>query len=353
MRRSLACRAQSLWTQVCCESDSEKALQLTRRTGHCHASERKICVIQGHILIGSLSAQMPNPSSSQLIQEVDILKTLKHPNVIGIEEMYDTEDSLNIVLELAAGGELFDRIVEAQKFSEDETKFIFHQLFNAVKYLHDHAIIHRDLKPENVLLAAKTDNPIIKVTDFGLAKLVGPHSFVKTLCGTPDYLAPEVVLLGMKSGQSQNMGYGKEVDLWSLGVILYICLCGYPPFADDMPGQSLTLSQQITQGVYTFPKDDWDAVSDGAKDLVKRLLTVDPAKRITLSECLSHPWMRDEKIKASVDAAVSQHERELLLPQAAASAPASGLAPPAPATHALDDTKDDAESSFAAKRPKK
>ncbi|XP_078336963.1 serine/threonine-protein kinase Chk2-like [Crassostrea virginica] len=163
---------------------------------------------------------------------------------------------------------------------------ISYQMVCAVKYLHDEGITHRDLKPENILLSTEDNETLIKVTDFGLSKVVDAGTMMKTFCGTPFYLAPEILLtVGMGS-------YTKAIDCWSLGVILYICLVGYPPFSDER--EDMTLNKQIIGGHYSFPSEYW---KEDAIDVVKKLLTVDPKKRATLEEVISHPWFKDEEMK--------------------------------------------------------
>lgn len=227
------------------------------------------------------------PRQASLRDEVEILKRLHHPCVIRIEDVYETADVLYIVLELVEGGELFDRVVSVTRFEEPTAKLLFYQMLVAVKYLHEQGITHRDLKPENVLLFSEKNETVIKITDFGLSKVVGEQSLMKTLCGTPSYLAPEVLLT------AGTGGYSKAVDLWSLGVILFICLGGYPPFSEEI--KKHTLNEQIIKGLYTFPKTYWKAISPKAIDLIKKLLTVDPKKRITVEEALQHPWISDDE----------------------------------------------------------
>jgi len=227
------------------------------------------------------------PRQAALRDEVEILKRLHHPCVIRIEDVYETDEFLYIVLELVEGGELFDRVVSVVRFEEPIAKLLFYQMLVAVKYLHEQGITHRDLKPENVLLSSEKNETVIKITDFGLSKVVGEQSLMQTLCGTPSYLAPEV-LLTCGTG-----GYSKAVDLWSLGVILFICLAGYPPFSEEI--KKYTLHEQIVKGIYSFPKEYWKTVSPQAIDLVKKLLTVDPKKRITVDEALQHPWISDDE----------------------------------------------------------
>eukprot|EP00794_Sanderia_malayensis_P013796 gene13796-15241_t len=226
---------------------------------------------------------------SSIISEVDILRRLKHPGIIEIGDVYDSDDALYIFLELVVGGELFEQVKSLGRFDEETSKIIFYQMLLAVDYLHKNGITHRDLKPENVLLVSDDLRTGIKITDFGLSRFVGEHSLMKTLCGTPNYLAPEVL-------KSAGMGgYSKVVDCWSLGCILYICLSGSPPFADEVNGMSIY--QQVLIGYYNFPKKIWGSISPEAIDLVKKLINIDEKKRLTVAEALEHPWLQDEDMK--------------------------------------------------------
>ncbi|KAJ3318230.1 hypothetical protein HDU76_000892 [Blyttiomyces sp. JEL0837] len=218
-------------------------------------------------------------------QEVSILMAVNHPCIINVGGVFDTPASVNIILELAKGGELFDLIIDKKKFTEHEARVIMIQLFTALQYLHERSIVHRDLKPENILLVSRDPDDLrIKISDFGLAKLVGEESFLKTLCGTPNYVAPEVL------SPAAGRAYGKPVDLWSCGVILYICLCGFPPFSEELAPPSM--SEQIRRGMYSFPMPFWEDVSSEAIDLVEKLIKVDPDERLTAEEALQHPWMK-------------------------------------------------------------
>lgn len=243
--------------------------------------------------------------NKNVMNEVNVLKSLEHPCIVKVENVIDTEDTLFIVLELIEGGELFEKVQSIDHFDESTAKLLFYQMIVAVKYLHDQGIIHRDLKPENILLSNNKNDTLIKVTDFGLSKFVNEKTMLKTFCGTPTYLAPEIILTaGMGS-------YTKAIDCWSLGVILFICLSGYPPFSDDY--KDMPLPEQIIKGRYSFPRKYWSSVSKIAIDLVKKLLTVNPDKRITLEEALQHPWFQDNKIITKAQALMypESSQREL------------------------------------------
>lgn len=228
-----------------------------------------------------------------------ILQRLHHPFIIRIHDVIDTQDALFIILELVEGGELFNRIVSQGQFNEITTKFLFRQMAIGVKYLHDNSITHRDLKPENILLTSTDLNEsLIKITDFGLSRLINEASLMKTFCGTPNYLAPEVLVT---HGEGS---YTNKVDVWSLGVILFICLVGYPPFCESPDSPPLT--EQILKGLYTFPDAFWSDISDSAKDLVRQMMCVDPNKRLTIASVLEHPWLaHDLENTARVDELLS------------------------------------------------
>lgn len=219
--------------------------------------------------------------------EVKIMEKIMHNNCVTLVEMFETKRKVYMVLELLTGGELFDRIVQKGSFSEKEASDLMKTLIEAIKYLHGINIVHRDLKPENLLYDSKADTANIKITDFGLAKYEdlksGKSMKMDTACGTPGYVAPEV----LKSEE-----YGPQVDMWSMGVILYILLCGFPPFYHE---STTVLYKQIKKGSYTFPDPYWSEISNDAKDLVRGLLNVEPKKRFTPDNVLNHPWISGGK----------------------------------------------------------
>jgi len=209
---------------------------------------------------------------------VDILKRVKHENIVCLKDMHETSDKLYLVMELVTGGELFDKIVEKGSYSEKEASNIVGKILSAVEYLHSNGIAHRDLKPENLLLKSEGDTEVM-LSDFGLSKIIGEDTMMQTACGTPYYVAPEVL---------SATGYGQEVDLWSVGVITYLLLCGFPPFY----GESLPeVFEQIMKAEYDFPEPYWNDISNEAKDLIKKLLVVDPKKRYSAKQALKHPWI--------------------------------------------------------------
>ncbi|KAG0334665.1 hypothetical protein BG000_008135 [Podila horticola] len=213
-----------------------------------------------------------------LEREIGILMAVSHPNLIKISQVFNEQSHYYIVMEYASGGELFDVVKNRSRFSESEARHVFKQVLSGVKYLHDRGIVHRDLKPENILVSDKA-SLTIKISDFGLAKMISNNA-LNTTCGTASYIAPEIL---------EKKAYGKQVDIWSLGVVLYICLCGFPPFSDDLGPPSLR--QQVLQGLFSFPSPYWDDVSQEAVDFIEDLLQQDPAQRLTVDQALSHPWM--------------------------------------------------------------
>jgi calcium/calmodulin-dependent protein kinase I len=213
--------------------------------------------------------------------EVEIMHKIHHPNCVQLYEMFETKTKLYMVIELLTGGELFDRIVAKGSYSEKEGADLIRCVTEAIQYLHKIGVVHRDLKPENLIYASSSETSDVKITDFGLAKFRAgdQQSGMHTACGTPGYVAPEVL---------KNEAYGPAVDMWSLGVILYILLCGFPPFYHE---STAALYKQIKKGQYTFPDPYWSEISKEAKDLVTKLLTVDPKKRITPAGVLQHEWV--------------------------------------------------------------
>ncbi|BFZ53250.1 serine/threonine protein kinase [Savitreella phatthalungensis] len=234
------------------------------------------------------------------LHEIGLLMSCTHPAITCLRDVFDTPEHVFIILELAAGGELFDRIVKEGKFSEQKTRLIFRQLFEALEYLHANAIVHRDIKPENILLSSP-ENFEVRLADFGLAKIIQGESAVTSLAGTPSYIPPEM----LSRANDNQLHYSRKVDSWSAGVVLYICLCGFPPFSEELapPG----LRDQIRQGRFAFTRPYWDSVSDEAKDLVQKLLTVDVSRRFSIFEALQHPFMTGKSLQTAVNASSDEN----------------------------------------------
>jgi len=245
---------------------------------------------------------------NRLKTEVEILKKVSHPNIVCLKDMFETSEKLYLIMELVTGGELFDKIVEKGQYSEKDASVIVKNLISAVEYLHSASIAHRDLKPENLLLKGGANDTDVMLSDFGLSKVVGVESMMDTACGTPYYVAPEVL---------SATGYDKEVDLWSAGVITYLLLCGFPPFY----GESLPeVFEQIMKAEFDFPDPYWTNISNDAKDLIKKLLVVDAKKRLTASQALQHPWLLkggpDTKLNVKSEKATQYSSQRRLLSQA-------------------------------------
>ncbi|XP_042522440.1 serine/threonine-protein kinase DCLK3 [Dipodomys spectabilis] len=212
--------------------------------------------------------------------EILIMQSLSHPNIVKLHEVYETQTEIYLIMEYVQGGDLFDAIIESVKFPEPEAALMFKDLCKALVHMHDKNIVHRDLKPENLLVQRNEDkSTTLKLADFGLAKHAARPIF--TVCGTPTYVAPEIL---------SEKGYGLQVDMWAAGVILYILLCGFPPFRSPERDQD-ELFSIIQLGHFEFLAPYWDNISDSAKDLVSRLLVVDPQKRSTAHQVLQHPWI--------------------------------------------------------------
>ena len=248
------------------------------------ASVRKVkSKTNGQIRALKIIKKQKNQNSARMYLEVEILKKLIHPNIMQIFEFYEDKKNFYIITEFCEGGELFDKIIEKGSFSENEAAWIMKQLLSAVNYIHSNNIVHRDLKPENILLDTKKDN-IIKIIDWGTARFFDRNKKMNRINGTPYYIAPEV--LAEK--------YDEKCDVWSCGVIMYIMLCGYPPF--NAESDELIL-EKIKKGKFTFPPEEWDTVSPLAKDLVTKMLEFNPSKRLSASEALTHKWLVSNNTK--------------------------------------------------------
>jgi calcium-dependent protein kinase len=234
----------------------------------------------------------------KLFLEVSILSKLTHPNIMEIYEFYEDKANFYIVSELCKGGELFDKITEKGSFKESEACPIMLQLVSAICYSHANNIVHRDLKPENIMLdSTKNSNPIIKLIDWGGARYFSKNKKMSTIKGTPYYIAPEVI----------KEVYDEKCDIWSLGVIFYVLLCGYPPFNGDT---DIEIIQNVQKGKFVFPEEEWGVISPECKDLIKKMLTYEPAKRIGAKEVLLHPWFSqyEKKVKQDKTVALSAFE---------------------------------------------
>nr|XP_046202658.1 calcium/calmodulin-dependent protein kinase type II subunit beta isoform X35 [Oncorhynchus gorbuscha] len=225
----------------------------------------------------------------KLEREARICRLLKHSNIVRLHDSISEEGFHYLLFDLVTGGELFEDIVAREYYSEADASHCIQQILEAVLHCHQMGVVHRDLKPENLLLASKCKNAAVKLADFGLAiEVQGDQQAWFGFAGTPGYLSPEVL---------RKEAYGKPVDIWACGVILYILLVGYPPFWDE---DQHKLYQQIKAGAYDFPSPEWDTVTPEAKNLINQMLTINPAKRITAQEALKHPWVCQRSTVASM-----------------------------------------------------
>mmetsp|Transcript_62086 Transcript_62086/g.114378 ORF Transcript_62086/g.114378 Transcript_62086/m.114378 type:complete len:501 (-) Transcript_62086:57-1559(-) len=231
-------------------------------------------------------AQMKN--LDRFKQEIAIMKIMDHPNIIKLYESFEDHRNIYLVMELSTGGELFDRIIDAGHFTEVQAAIVMQHMFRAIFYMHENHIVHRDLKPENFLFTTK--DPIekcaLKVIDFGLACKFSAEQVLTTKAGTPYYVAPQVL-----AGK-----YDQSADLWSLGVIMYVVLCGYPPFYGETDADVLA---KVRLGNFSFNAADWKSVSEDAKNLIRMLLKMNPRDRYTAEQALNHVWVRNKAPKAT------------------------------------------------------
>ena len=223
-----------------------------------------------------------------LQEEVEILSKLSHPNIMQLYEVYNDKTNFYIVSEFCQGGELFDAISKKGNFNENEASKIMKQVLSAITYSHQNNIVHRDLKPENILLEDKGNDSIIKIIDWGCAKNFNKNEKLTNKDGTPYYIAPEVL----------EGNYDEKCDIWSCGVILYIMLCGYPPFDGESEEEIL---DKVKKGSFEFPKEEWKNISKDAIDLIEKMLTFESNKRISALECLRHNWFIKNKHKGISD----------------------------------------------------
>ncbi|KAI8822170.1 kinase-like domain-containing protein [Fimicolochytrium jonesii] len=222
----------------------------------------------------------PEEVAAAVHREMAVLQQLRHPNIIALLDWFETKEKYYLVFELATGGELYDRIAKRGKFTERDAVRIIFTILHAVQFLHDKGIVHRDLKPENLLYRTMDEDADLVIADFGVANFVNGNELLSTLCGSPMYAAPEVI---------KRVGHGKPADIWSIGVITYCLLAGYPPFdyAEDMAD----LLDAITHAKYEFDTPYWSAISEQAKDFVRTLLRVKPEDRPSAEKAMIHPWL--------------------------------------------------------------
>ena len=230
--------------------------------------------------------------------EVSVLRALDHPNILKLYEFYQDDKNYYLITEFCAGGELYDRIINSGFFSEALAASIMKQILSCVMYCHSRGVVHRDLKPENFLFESPAANSPIKVIDFGTAQFFTPGEVLTAKFGTPYYIAPEVL----------RKRYNEKCDIWSAGVNLYILLCGFPPFGGNGDEQIL---KKVSSGRFSFPSPEWDSISAGAKDLITQMLNMEPERRPSARQALSHPWFNQASNSQLNPAAASAIFRNL------------------------------------------
>ena len=239
----------------------------------------------------------------ELVSEINILRTIDHPNIVKIFEFYSTRKSYAIIMETCKGGKFYDEIRNRAPFDEQYTAYVMYQIFSAINYCHNMNIIHRDLKPENILIVNRHKNnyfPNIKICDFGMAKIAEKNKLESKLVGTVHYVAPEVI----------QKKYNEKCDLWSCGVIMYVLLSRKPPFAGENTDEIL---EKIKKGEYDLESHPFDTISASAKDLIQKLLTKDVNQRISAVEALNHPWLKEQKSKELYNEIINSSIIEKLL----------------------------------------
>eukprot|EP00540_Astrosyne_radiata_P017977 CAMPEP_0116844664 /NCGR_PEP_ID=MMETSP0418-20121206/12823_1 /TAXON_ID=1158023 /ORGANISM="Astrosyne radiata, Strain 13vi08-1A" /LENGTH=343 /DNA_ID=CAMNT_0004475661 /DNA_START=537 /DNA_END=1568 /DNA_ORIENTATION=+ len=227
-------------------------------------------------------AKLTQEDEEALKDEIGVLRELQHQHIIRLYDVFDEPQYYYLVTEKMSGGELFDRIVQKSYYNEKEARDVCKILFEAMRYCHSKRVAHRDLKPENLLLFSEHNDSDIKIADFGFAKKVLEPNTLTTQCGTPGYVAPEIL---------EGVPYDTKADMWSLGVIVYILLGGYPPFIEQ---NQRDLFRKIRKGQYEFHEEYWGQVSGEAKELISSLLTVSPARRLSAEDSLRNQWITQD-----------------------------------------------------------
>ena len=239
----------------------------------------------------------------EITNEISILKTMDHPNIVKIFEFYSNKDSYSIIMEYCRGGPLVSEIKSYGPFDEKYTAYVMYQIFSAINYCHNMNIIHRDLKPENILIVSKNKSnnyPNIKIGDFGMSKVVEKNAIQNLFVGTIYYVAPEVI----------KKKYNEKCDIWSCGVIMYVLLTKKPPFDGDMAEEIIA---SIEKGEYDLKSPPFDKISKSALDLIQKLLNKDVEKRISAEEALNHPWFKEHQSRELYNKILDQNIVQKLL----------------------------------------
>jgi len=249
----------------------------------CKAKDKRTAALRAVKTISK--SQMKN--IDRFKQEIAFMKMMDHPNIIKLYESFEDHRNIYLVMELSTGGELFDRIIEAGHFTEVQGAILMQQIVRAIYYMHENHVCHRDLKPENFLFMTKEpiDKNLIKIIDFGLSCTFNVGQVLSTKAGTPYYVAPQVL-----AGK-----YDQGSDLWSVGVIMYVMLCGYPPFYGETDAEVLS---KVRLGNFSFSAADWKNISEDAKNLIRMLLKMNPKDRFSAEQALSHEWIKNKAPKA-------------------------------------------------------
>ena len=249
-----------------------------------------------------ISEELSSKEEQEIINEIFILKSLDHPNILKIFEFYQKKNEYNLITEYCDGGDLYKEIINNGPFTESYTAYVFYQIFSAVYFCHNMHIIHRDLKPENILISGRNEDnyPNIKICDFGASKIFEKGMINKKMIGSPYYIAPEVL----------KKQYNEKCDLWSCGIILYIMLIGKPPFSGKDDEEIMS---NVAKGLYNIKGDDFDNISNNAIDLMKKLLTINPNKRINAEEALNHQWFKEHHSKELYNAIEDENIIKTLL----------------------------------------
>lgn len=227
---------------------------------------------------------MPKEDSEDGLRKgVELMRKLNHPGIVRVVDFFEDSDYFYLAMEFLPGGELLDRMIKKVSYSEDEARKTIRSIATAMKVCHDNGVVHRDMSPENLYMASEEeDSSEVKIGYFHFAASVDDTSTtLHTACGRPGYVAPEIL---------RGEPYGKEVDMWSIGVIAFMLLGGYPPFEDENEAK---LMGKMRRGEFAFDEEYWKDISEEAKELIRGLMTVDPEKRITVEQLLAHPWVSD------------------------------------------------------------
>ncbi|RKP39727.1 kinase-like domain-containing protein [Dimargaris cristalligena] len=234
-----------------------------------------------HVAIKVIRKSLLNGDPTMVNKEINVMRNLHNENIVELYDYFESNDNYYLVFSLATGGELFERISQQGRFSEQDAVSVMRTVFTAVKFLHDHQVVHRDLKPENLLYKdTSADSPLV-IADFGIAKTMrGDDDVLTTVCGSYGYVAPEII---------RRKGYGKPVDMWSLGIITFTILCGYSPYYFCENAQEMLVVMERHE--VNFDKRYWWGISEGAKEFIRALLHPDPQQRLTADQALHHHWL--------------------------------------------------------------